>query len=83
MLKRELVRGVYRNWIINEVARAMTNGEHTYVQRTYGTDPISPPQQNKTGRIMGGCYSDDNIAGNHIHTDITTCNIAGSNFSLF
>ena len=61
MLKRELVRGIvisntcvklYRNWIINEVARA---GEHTnertyvrtYVRthiHTYGTDPISPPQ---------------------------------------
>ena len=56
-LKRELVRGIvisntrvklYRNWIINEVARA---GEHTnertYVRthiHTYGTDPISPPQ---------------------------------------
>ena len=44
-LKREFVRGIvisntcvklYRNWIINEVARA---GEHTY-----GTDPISTPQ---------------------------------------
>ena len=49
MLKPELVRGIvipntcvklYRNWIINEVARAMTKGEHpnehtyshTYVQ---------------------------------------------------
>ena len=50
-LKRKLVRGIvisntcvklYRNWIINEVARAMTKGEHMYV-RTYGTDPISPP----------------------------------------
>ena len=56
-LKRDLVRGtvisntcvkLYRNWIINEVARA---GEHTnertYVRthiHTYGTDPISPPQ---------------------------------------
>ena len=60
-LKRELVRGIvisntcvklYRNWIINEVARA---GKHTnertnvrtYVRthiHTYGTDPISPPQ---------------------------------------
>ena len=55
MLKRELVRGIvisntcvklYRNWIINEVARA---GEHTnertYVRthiHTYGTDPIYP-----------------------------------------
>ena len=56
MLKRELVRGIvipnicvklYRNWIINEVVRGMTKGEHTnertYVH-TYGTDPISPPQ---------------------------------------
>ena len=43
MLKRELVRGIvipntcvklYRNWIINEVARAMTKGEHTN-ERTY------------------------------------------------
>ena len=58
-LKRELVRGIvipiiyvtlYRNWMINEVARAMTKGEHTnertYVSthiHTYGTDPISPP----------------------------------------
>ena len=53
MLKRELVRGIvisntcvklYRNWIINEVARA---GEHTNERthiHTYGTDPISPPQ---------------------------------------
>ena len=57
MLKRELVRDIvisntcvklYRNWIINEVARA---GEHTnertYVRthiHTYGTDPISSPQ---------------------------------------
>ena len=24
---------------------------------------------------MGSCYSDDHIAGDHIHTDITTCNI--------
>ena len=39
---------LYRNWIINEVARA---GEHTnkrtYVRthiHTYGSDPISPPQ---------------------------------------
>ena len=54
MLKRELVRGIvisntcvklYRNWLINEVTRAMTKGEHTnkrtnvrtYVH-TYGTD---------------------------------------------
>ena len=57
-LKRKLVRGIvilntcanfYRNCIINEVARAVTKGEHTnerlYVKvRTYGTDPISPPQ---------------------------------------
>ena len=43
MLKRELVRGIvisnicvklHRNWIINEVARAMTKGERTNV-RTY------------------------------------------------
>ena len=43
MLKRELVRGIvisniyvklYQNWIINEVARAMTKGEHTK-ERTY------------------------------------------------
>ena len=42
-LKRKLVRGiviykffvkVYQNWIINEVARVMTKGEHTY-KRTY------------------------------------------------
>ena len=42
-LKSEFVRGnvipntcvkLYRNWIINEVARVMTNGEHTY-ERTY------------------------------------------------
>ena len=60
MLKRKLVRGIAipntyvklnRNCIINEVARAMTKGEHTnertYVHthiHTYGTDPISPPQ---------------------------------------
>ena len=40
MLKHELVRGIvitntcvklYRNWIINEVARGMTKGEHTDV----------------------------------------------------
>ena len=39
MLKRELVRDIvipnicvklYRNWIINEVARVMTKGEHMY-----------------------------------------------------
>ena len=51
-LKRKLVKGIvipdtclklYWNWIINEVARVMTKGEHTYL-RTYGTDPISPPQ---------------------------------------
>ena len=48
MLKRKLVRGIvipntcvklYRNWIRNKVARAMTKGEHTnertYI-RTYG-----------------------------------------------
>ena len=38
-LKRKLIRGivipnicvkVYRNWIINEVVRVMTKGEHTY-----------------------------------------------------
>ena len=38
MLKRKLARGIvisniyvklYRNWIINEVARAMTKGKHT------------------------------------------------------
>ena len=43
MLKRKLVQGIvkpntcvklYRNWIINEVARAMTKGEHTN-ERTY------------------------------------------------
>ena len=43
MLKREFFRGIvipnicvklYRNWIINEVARAMTKGEHTN-ERTY------------------------------------------------
>ena len=60
MLKRKLIRGIvisnicvklYRNWIIIEVARVMTKGEHTnertYVRthiHTYGTDPISPPQ---------------------------------------
>ena len=40
-LKRKLIRGIvisntcvkfYRNWIINEVARKITVGEHTYVQ---------------------------------------------------
>ena len=24
---------------------------------------------------MGSCYSGDQIAGDHMHTDITTCNI--------
>ena len=23
---------------------------------------------------MGSCYSDDHIAGDHLHTEITTCN---------
>ena len=39
------------SWIRDEVARVMTKGEHTYERtyartniRTYGTDPISPPQ---------------------------------------
>ena len=31
---------LYRNWIINEVARVMTKGEHTYV-RAYGTPTTS------------------------------------------
>ena len=38
---------LYQNWIINEVARVMTKGEHTYVRtyiRAYGTDPIAPQQ---------------------------------------
>ena len=30
---------------------------------------------NKAGSIMGSCYSGDHIAEDHIHTDITTCNI--------
>ena len=43
MLKHKLIRGIvisnicvklYRNWIINEVARAMTKGEHMN-ERTY------------------------------------------------
>ena len=51
-LKRKIIRGIvisntcvklYRNWIIDEVARVMTIGEYTNV-RTYRTDPISPPQ---------------------------------------
>ena len=24
---------------------------------------------------MGSCYSDDHIAGDHIHMNVTTCNI--------
>ena len=56
MLKRESVRGVvisntcvklYQHFIINEVARVMIKGEHTYVctyGRTHGIDPISHPQ---------------------------------------
>ena len=45
-LKHELIRGIvvpnicvklYQNWIINEVSRAMTKGEHTYVH-TYVWD---------------------------------------------
>ena len=32
-------------------------------------------KQNKTGRITGSCYSGDHTAEDHIHTDITTCNI--------
>ena len=23
--------------------------------------------------IMGSCYTDDHVAGNHTHSDITTC----------
>ena len=47
---------LYRNWIINEVARA---GEHTnermYVRthiHTYGTDPLSPRTTLLCERIM-------------------------------
>ena len=51
-LKRELIRGIvmpntcvklYQNCIINESARVMIKGEHTYV-RTDGTYAISSPQ---------------------------------------
>ena len=46
MLKRELVGGIvipntcvnlYQNWIMNEVARGMTKGEHTNVRTYVGT----------------------------------------------
>ena len=30
---------------------------------------------------MGSCYSGDHIAGDHIHTDITRCNIDNHNRS--
>ena len=31
-------------------------------------------KSNQTGSRMGSCYSSGHISGDHIHTDITTCN---------